>query len=195
MLNVLDWLRKRSPTGRTAAKIYGSIVTQARNPAFYARYRVPDTPNGRYEMIVVHVFLSLAALRDSEADRSGSVSRALVEHFVTDMDDSLRQLAVGDLAVPKKVKRAAAGLRERSELYASALAAADPHDRLAQALATHVFGTDGESAGGAKRLAKYIASCRKSLAVAPDGQLNGFADPDAVHDLAKADPRAPGAVP
>ena len=182
MLNVLDWLRKRSPTGRNAAKIYGSIVTQARNPAFYARYGVPDTPNGRYEMIVVHTALALHALRASGLDQDGKIGRALVEQFVTDMDDSLRQLAVGDMSVPKKVKRAAAGLRERTAEYAAAWQADDPQHQLAEAIAPHIFeDIDPDLArSGAARLARYINTCQGALEFSPEGALQGFADPDAV---------------
>lgn len=190
MLNVLDWLRKRSPTGRKAAKLYGSIVTQARKPAFYARYDVPDTPTGRYELIVVHMTLVLSVLQSVAADGHSKLARALVEHFVTDMDDSLRQLAVGDLTVPKKVKKATAGLRERSEVYAAALADASAPDQLAAALSAHVFeaAETEPAAAGADRLARYMRACHAKLTIAPDGTLAGFVDPDAVAASIAAEP-------
>jgi len=182
MLNVLDWLRKRSPTGRTAANLYGSIVTQSRKPAFYNAYGVPDTLNGRYELIVVHMTLALAALKASVDEQSAELARALVEHFVTDMDDSLRQLAVGDMSVPKKVKKAAAGLRERSELYAEALGDAGATDRLALALNANIFdaAATGSITTGAARLANYMRACHAELRVSSDGMLQGFVDPDVI---------------
>lgn len=182
MLNVLDWLRKRSPTGKTAANLYGSIVTQARNPAFYKDYGVPDTLNGRYELIVVHMALVLAALTASAEEKSAELARALVEHFVTDMDDSLRQLAVGDLSVPKKVKKAAAGLRERSRSYTRALADAGRPDPLAPVLNANIFdeATSDTAAAGAARLANYMRASHARLTVSSDGMLQGFADPDLV---------------
>ena len=63
MLNIANFFRKFGPSGRKAAKLYGSIVAQARQPAFYASVGVPDTANGRYEMVVLHLAAVLEALR------------------------------------------------------------------------------------------------------------------------------------
>lgn len=124
MLNIANWLRRRTPVGRNATKLYGSIVTQARSPAFYSLERIPDTTNGRYEVLTMHLGLVLAALADVEG-ADGPLGRGLTEAFVTDMDDSMRELAIGDMAVPRKVKKAAAGLMERTLAYKHALATAD----------------------------------------------------------------------
>ncbi len=104
------------PAGRKATKLYGSIVAQARQPAFYREFGVPDTTKGRYEVLVLHMSSVLNALRQFEGV-DGKIGRALIEVFVADMDDTLRELGVGDLSVPKKVKKTAAGLRERTIAY------------------------------------------------------------------------------
>ena len=120
MFNISNWLRTRSKSGQTAAKLYGSIVAQARHPAFYLDLVVPDTTSGRYEVLVLHLAVVLLVLNKTEG-RDGPLGRALTEAFVVDMDDSLRQLAVGDMGVPRKVKKAAAGLMERTFAYRDAL--------------------------------------------------------------------------
>ena len=56
---MLRLLKRRAEFQRKEGEIYGVIVTQARQPAFYARVGIPDTPTGRYEMVVVHLFLVL----------------------------------------------------------------------------------------------------------------------------------------
>ena len=117
---MLDFLNARTDIRRKAGEIYGAIVAQARRPAFYAALGVPDTPAGRYEMVVIHLFLVLERLR-AEADAASPLPRLLVEAFIADMDDSLREMGTGDLAVPKKVRRAATGLYERSMAYKAAL--------------------------------------------------------------------------
>lgn len=119
MLNIANFFRKFGPSGRKAAELYGSIVAQARQPAFYAVTGVPDTANGRYEMVVLHLAAVLEALRRHEGG-GGPLGRALTEAFVTDMDDSMREMAVGDMSVPRKVKKVAAGLRERTLAYRAA---------------------------------------------------------------------------
>ena len=64
---MLDFLNARTDMRRKAGKIYGVIVTQARCSAFYADLGVPDTPSGRYEMVVVHLVLVLERLRSAPA--------------------------------------------------------------------------------------------------------------------------------
>ena len=125
MLNLANWFRARSPVGRKAAKIYGSIVTQSRDPVFYHDLGIPDTPSGRYEVLVLHMAIVLHRLITIEAP-DGPISRAITEAFVTDIDDSLREMAFGDMSVPRRVKKAAAGLRERCLSYREAFGAGEP---------------------------------------------------------------------
>ena len=159
---MLDFLNARTDMRRKAGKIYGAIVTQARRPDFYAGLGVPDTPSGRYEMVVVHLFLVLERLR-AGADTASPLPRLLVEAFIADMDDSLRELGTGDLAVPKKVRRAATGLYERSMAYKAPLDAGNDA-ALARALAEHDYLTaEGDRA---RVLAAYVRATAGSLAAA-----------------------------
>ncbi len=157
---MLDFLNARTDIRRKAGEIYGAIVAQARRPAFYAALGVPDTPAGRYEMVVVHLFLVLERLR-AQGEAESSLPRLLVEAFIADMDDSLRELGTGDLTVPKKVRRAATGLYERSLVYKAGLAAADD-TALAAALAEHVYA--GAADNRAPALAAYLRSAAGALA-------------------------------
>lgn len=116
---MLNWLAKRADVARKAENLYGAVVAQARQPAFYADFDMPDTLEGRYEMIVLHIFLVLERLRQAMPEDT-KLARALIERFVTDMDDCMREIGVGDLTVPKKVKQAAAGLYKRADAYRSA---------------------------------------------------------------------------
>jgi cytochrome b pre-mRNA-processing protein 3 len=143
---VLNWLKTRSEDRCKAKELYGVIVTGARQPAFYAECGVEDTPEGRYEMIALHLFLVIERLKGAgpQADR---VAQRVMETFVTDMDDSMREMGVGDLSVGKKVKRSAAGLYERFRAYRGALA--QPGDALADEIAAFVPGVrDGRAIAG-----------------------------------------------
>lgn len=126
-------------TGKDAAwKIYHKIVTRARTPEFYRTAMVPDSVDGRFEMIVVHLFLVLHALkgRGKETDRlEQDVMRAMFD----DMDRNLREMGVGDLAVGKKVKFMAKSLNGRVSAYDNGLEAGT--DSLVQALSRNVYGT------------------------------------------------------
>ncbi len=158
---MLDSLKTRTEMRRKAGEIYGAIVTQARQKDFYAELGVPDTPSGRYEMVVLHLFLVLERLRSS-LDRDAPLPRMLVEAFVTDMDDSLRELATGDLAVAKKVRRAASGLYERSLAYRAAVEADDLGAAEASG-AEHVFGA-AVSGPQTRALAAYLQENFAALA-------------------------------
>jgi len=142
---------------------------------------VPDTPSGRYEMVALHLSLVLERLR-ADADEASPLPRLLVEAFVSDMDDSLRELGTGDLAVPKKVKKAAAGLYERSMAYRSALAAGD-EPALTDVLIARTY--EGIKHPGAGRLARYVVDVAAWLAAT-----------DAIDALIarRGVPRVPGAA-
>lgn len=121
---MLAWLKTRSDRRQTARSLYGSIVARARDPAFYAGRGVPDTLQGRFEMIALHLVLVLRRL-GAEGTAGHRLGRALTEAFVVDLDDAMREMTFGDLAVPREVKRAAAALFDRHRAYLAALGAAD----------------------------------------------------------------------
>src|SRR6185295_177490 len=121
MLTRLRLWRDRHEKARS---LYGSIVTQARSRGFYAHWGVPDTADGRFEMIVLHLAMVLHRLgREGQAGQR--LAQALTEAFAVDLDDNLREMTVGDLAVPRHVKRAVGALHERHVSYGAALAASD----------------------------------------------------------------------
>lgn len=158
---MLDWLRTRTPAARTATKLYGSIVTQARTERFYAALGAPDDPEGRFEMLLVHLALVLERLGREGAD-GFELSRNLIEAFIRDMDDCLREMGVGDLTVPRRVKKATAALYERRRAYARALA--EPDDAmLVAALGEHASraasapGVASELAMSVRQIESYLA--------------------------------------
>ena len=86
----------------TIETIYGMIVTQAREPEFYRKFAVADTVNGRFDLLLMHLWLVLRRLRAVEGE--SGLSQALFDRFCEDMDDNLREMGVGDLTVPKRMK-------------------------------------------------------------------------------------------
>ena len=159
-------LFRRTPRDGTIAVLYGAIVAQARNPAFYQQYGVPDTANGRLEMIMLHSVLVLRRLEANDALRP--LGQALFDYFCSDMDANLREMAVGDMAVPRKMKAIAEAFYGRKRAYDTALAAPGP-DELAAALARNVH--PEPDAAGVRHLAAYMRDAVRTLAGVDDAAL------------------------
>lgn len=171
---------RRGPRGGTIAALYGTIVAQARAAPFYRNCAVPDTVNGRFEMVVLHLVLVLRRLGSEGEGRR--VGQALFDWFCRDMDGSLREMGVGDLAVPRRMQKIGGAFYGRQAAYAAALAAADASP-LASELAKNVLAEESPSADGALALAAYARAAAAELAqqdvAAICRGMLAFPDPDA----------------
>lgn len=113
-------------------------------------------------MIVLHLALLIDRL--AAAGAAGQVvAQGVVEAFVTEMDDAMREMGIGDLTVPKKVKRAAAGLYERTIDYRAALSGSGG-EQLPDALARHFAGRADAGSLKADDLADYVRRVVQHLA-------------------------------
>ncbi len=135
---MLGRLFSRSPQVDPAEALYGALVRQARRPDFYAALKVPDSLDGRFELIALHAYLLLRRLR-AEPGRATEVAQTLVDVLFEDMDRSLRELGVGDLGVGRRVKRMVEAFYGRVAAYEAALNAG--REELAAALRRNLFGT------------------------------------------------------
>jgi cytochrome b pre-mRNA-processing protein 3 len=166
---VLSWFSSEAQARRTALKLYGAVVAQARQPGFFAVLGVSDTPEGRTDMIILHLFIVLERLNAAGAE-GRKTARALSEIFVTDIDDCLREMGVGDLSVPKKVKRAAQAMGERCQAYQRAATSAPDESLLAPEIASTVSGLGADPASAAA-LARYVLTGRSHVAAMSDSVL------------------------
>jgi len=105
----------------SAAKLYGSIVAQARLPVFYQGVGVPDTLQGRFVVLSLQLFAVLHRLR-AEGSAADSLTQDLVDRFGADMETVLREIGIGDLSIPKKVRALAASSGGLLQAYEAALA-------------------------------------------------------------------------
>ena len=144
-----------------AVKAYAAAVDQARRPVLYTDYGVEDTVDGRFDMIVLHVFLILN--RFPLEERQHKVLRYLLEEMFADMENSLREIGVGDLSVPKKIHRMVDALYGRLEAYEAAAADEDPEPALTAVLARNVYRSEDEHLPEAGRLARYVLAARADL--------------------------------
>lgn len=165
---MLQWLTRRSPSHGKPGHVYGAVVAAARRPEFYRDLGVPDTPEGRFELIALHLFLVLERIKTLAPDGEKIAQRTL-ETFITDMDDCMREMGVGDLTVPKRVKRAAAGFYERAGAYRAGLA--QPSDQLLSDAASQYVLTSEHQTQQAHVLAAYMRATAVHIAQLPHGDL------------------------
>jgi cytochrome b pre-mRNA-processing protein 3 len=142
------------------------IVAQAREPLFYQALGVPDTVNGRFDMVVLHMWM---ALRQMKRLNDAGPAQALFDRFCSDMDHNLRELGTGDLAVPRRMQEFGEAFYGRSAAYDQALAAGG--EPLAQALCKNIF--NGQQIEGARRLAAYVGQAVAALAAMDQATLSG----------------------
>src|SRR5262245_43190084 len=144
----------------TISTLYGTIVAQVRLPCFYREYGVADTVNGRFDLLVLHlatVFDRLA--EDAELRDTG---QALFDRFCQDMDHNLREMGIGDLSVPKEMRRIGEAFYGRAQAYRSALAA-QGSEPLVEALTRNVYGSTSVAPAAPARLAAYIKEAVREL--------------------------------
>jgi cytochrome b pre-mRNA-processing protein 3 len=169
---VLRFLR-RPPHERTGFELYCAAVAAARAPAYYADLGVPDTLDGRFDLVGLHVFLlirRLTALPPPGAD----LAQAVFDAMFHDMDMNLREIGVGDMSIGKKVKKMWEAFHGRSSAYQAALDCADDGE-LEAALARNVW-RGKAPAGGTATLARIARAQDAALATQSlDGFLAGRA--------------------
>jgi cytochrome b pre-mRNA-processing protein 3 len=169
---------RRGDHNRNIHGLYGAIVAQARAAVFYTHYGVSDSVEGRFELIVLHLMLVLRRLgaeRAAASERGPSlgpgsaVGQRLFDVFCRDLDDNLREMGVGDLAVPRRMRQFGEAFYGRQAAYGAALGAADPQE-LEKALARNIL-DDVDAGEKAAPLARYVRAAALQLDAQPEGSL------------------------
>lgn len=155
---------KRAKSRETIERLYGVIVAQSRRAEFYTDFGVPDTLEGRFEMVVLHTVLVCHRLKGGD-DTARAMSQEIFDAFAADMDATMRELGVGDLTVPKKMKKIGEAFYGRAAAYDTALTEGG-NALLAQALARNILGTE-EPVPAAAPFAAYVRAAADSLAATP----------------------------
>lgn len=155
-----------APSG-TIQAIYGMIVTQAREPIFYRDLGVPDTVNGRFDLLLLHLWLLLRRLRTVQG--GVELSQALFDRFCEDMDDNLREMGVGDQTVPKRMRAFGEAFYGRAKAYDEAMEGGG--EALASAICKNIL--NGAGMEQARQLAAYAQATAADLARTDEAALLG----------------------
>ncbi|MCH9853125.1 MAG: ubiquinol-cytochrome C chaperone [Alphaproteobacteria bacterium] len=106
--------------------LYSSIVAQARKQKIFSDWGVPDTPDGRFDSLVLHMVMVLYRLSHcDDSDVHRQFGKELIEVMIEDLDHNFRELGVGDLAVGKRIKGMLKAFYGRMENYGQAFESQD----------------------------------------------------------------------
>ena len=156
MLNLLRNSGARKELGRALER---QIIARAREPRFFAGLAVPDTMDGRFDMVALHAWLVLVRL---QASGETGAAQALTDALFIGFDEALREQGVSDMGMGKRMKAMADAFYGRLAAYG----AASSNEEMAQALARNVW-RGAAVDDNARILAGYVQRARAALAAAP----------------------------
>lgn len=142
------------PVQVAARRLYVLAVHQARQPEFYLQWSVPDTADGRFDMVVLHVVLVMRRLKRDHEQAAGT-AQALFDLMFADMDQNLREMGVGDMVIGKRVKAMAKSFFGRLAAYDFALSAEDDI-ALCAALRRNLYRKCSPGDGAVTAMASYV---------------------------------------
>ena len=150
-------LFRKDPRRILIASLYERVATASRAPGLYEALGIPDTLEGRFESLSLHVILSLRALRRLPAP-ADDVAKDLTDAFFRDLDASLREMGIGDTTVPRRMRTLASSFYGRAHAYDAPLEAGD-RDALAEALGRNACGAEAPAVA----LARYALAADRAL--------------------------------
>ncbi|HXV00005.1 MAG TPA: ubiquinol-cytochrome C chaperone family protein [Caulobacteraceae bacterium] len=152
---------KKRPRPTAAARLYDAAVTQSRSPDLYAGLGAPDTVEGRFELLTLHVILILERLR-GEGPMATALSQALFDLYCRNLDGALREMGVGDLTVSRRMKALGGAFYGRAAAYRAAIADLPDPNELAALVGRTVMA--GAATFDPRPLAAYLAQRQSDLA-------------------------------
>lgn len=164
------FLSRRGKHERAGFQLYSAAVTAARDPYLYAALGVPDTLDGRFDAIGLHVYLVIRRL-NSEPPPGPDLAQAVFDAMFADMDINLREMGVGDMSVGKRNRAMWEAFHGRAAAYANA---GDDDAALASALGRNLWRGGEAPAGSPEALARVARGHARGLAAQPfDALLRG----------------------
>jgi cytochrome b pre-mRNA-processing protein 3 len=153
---MLGILGRTSAHKKLAGRLHSAIVARAREPVFFTKLGVPDTIDGRFDLLALHAWLVLVRLRD---DRLTDLSRDLTDTIFVGFDEGLRDLGTGDMGMGRRIKKLADAFYGRLQAYDTS----DSLDAMTRSVQRNLYRGVGD-AFCAESVARYVASARTHVA-------------------------------
>lgn len=148
-------LKSKKTYQQPVRDVYAQILQQVRQPRYYDEYSVPDTFDGRFDLMVVFIFLVLQRMIGEGRQEAVAFNQKLFDVCFADMDQTLREMGIGDMGIPKHMRKMMKAFNGRTHAYEAALADGD----FAQALRKNLYGGSGDE----KKIAKMAAKALEML--------------------------------
>lgn len=188
--------RSTSVAPEQAMRVYGEILKATRREGFFRDCRVPDSLDGRFDVLCIHAFLAMRRLKAIGTPESAALGQALFDTMFQDLDAALRQIGISDVRIGKEVKKMAKAFLGRVQVYDAALAAGDAA-ALDAALARNVYRGEADNACGEDdkalvvlRLRRYMERAAAALARQGDAAVlaGDLGFPEWVDDTMRLEP-------
>jgi cytochrome b pre-mRNA-processing protein 3 len=152
--------------------LYLGVCEQARNPLFFTEFTVPDTLEGRFDMVALHTFLVMRRL-NAAGDGGREASQELHDVLFADIDQNLRASGVGDFGIGHKINRLSKAFFGRLLAYEVALDAdVDAGDEaLIDALRRNIYGRGDPGPEILRRMAEYVMAQAIALTATPSSDI------------------------
>ena len=143
---LFGFLGRRSGNREIVDRLHQALVEAARRPAFYAQWGVPDTLDGRFDCVTLHAVLLMQRMQ-ALPKPADELANDVVDRLFLGFEEALRELGVGDVVIPKRMKTIAAAFLGRAKAYEEAMTSGDG-EALAAVLRRNLL---GEHAGLAQQ--------------------------------------------
>jgi cytochrome b pre-mRNA-processing protein 3 len=171
---MLNFVRRAAETKSQARRLCAGLMERARAPVFFTGLCVPDTMDGRFDLVALHAWLVLDRLA---SEPEPALSQALIDEIFVGFDEALRQLGTGDIGMNRRLKAMAEAFYGRLQAYR---AAATDLEELATAIRRNLYRGMGADRAEALTMATYAFAARSHLAKAnvAEGRLDFGPLPD-----------------
>jgi cytochrome b pre-mRNA-processing protein 3 len=164
------FFRKKS-VKLAARRLYDQLSLAARDPQLYGYGKVPDTPDGRFELLALHSSVLFTRL-SKRGEQAEETSQEVFDILFSAMDHALRELGVGDISVGKRIRKLAESFYGRLAVYHEGMSdAAHDKEPLVRVIATHVLEDPEQGLFFAEKLADRVMSWTAILAAQSDEAL------------------------
>jgi len=179
IFEMFSLFRRSDPAYDAARALFDALAAQARKPEFYKAWGVEDSMDGRFDLLTLHAFLAMEALRGS-----GEAGKAMGTHLATtlfqSLEEALRDLGIGDMGMSRRIKAMANAFYGRLSVYSEA----NEQDALQAALLRNLYRGNAEMTSHAANMAAYVLAALRGLRT-PEARAEALAGRIAFPPLAQ----------